>query len=271
VASRAVSPARAWWILMGAAVRTTLAYRGNLANIVLGSVALQGAQLLFIGVLLSRFDEIGGWGFREIALLFAMRLCAHAACTIPFGQHSAIDFLVNEGEYDRFLLRPASPFLQLITYRFNAGSLGDLALGLAALATAIAIGPVEWSPGLVVFLVLAILAGGLVEAGVEIALSGLSFRMRATYTLKVTVDNTFADFGAYPLTIFGQLGSYLLTFLLPLAFIAYLPATALLGRTDELQLPEWVAWASPLAGPLIFWAGVAFFRRQSRHYDSPAG
>jgi ABC-2 type transport system permease protein len=256
---------------MGAAVRTTLAYRGNLLNIMLGSVALQGAQLLFIGVILTRFQEIGGWSFQEIALLFAMRLCAHAACTIPFGQHAAIDFLVNEGEYDRFLLRPASPFLQLITFRFNAGSLGDLVLGLAALGVAIAIGPVEWTPLLVLLLIGAIIAGGLVEAGVEIFLSGLSFRMRATYTLKVTVDNTFSDFGAYPLTIFGQVGGLLLTFLLPLAFIAYLPATAILGRTDELVVPAWMAWSSLVVGPLVFLGGVRFFRHQSRHYDSPAG
>lgn len=254
---------------MSASMRTTFAYRGNLVNIALGSVALQGSQLLFIGVLLNRFGSIAGWSFGEIALLFAMRLCAHACCTIPFGQHAAIDFVLNEGDFDRFLLRPANPFVQLITNRFNAGSLGDLVLGIAVLLTAIGFAPVHWNPLLVCFLILAILAGGLVEAGVEVFLSGLAFRLRSTYSLKVTVDNTFANFGAYPLPIFGQIGAYLLTFLLPLAFIAYLPATAILGRTGELWLPGWFAYTSLVVGPLIFWGGYRFFMRQSRQYSSP--
>ena len=254
---------------MSTSVRTTFAYRGNLVNIALGSVALQGSQLLFVGVLLNRFGSLGGWSFGEIALLFAMRLCAHACCTIPFGQHLAIDFILNEGDWDRFLLRPANPFIQLITWRFNAGSIGDLVLGVAVLIAAVGVAPVQWTPLAVVFLVLAILAGGLVEAGSEIFLSGLSFRLRSTYSLKITVDNTFADFGVYPLTIFGQVGSSLLTFVLPLAFIAYLPATALLGRTDELWLPPWFAFSSLIAGPLIFWGGYRFFLRQSRAYTSP--
>lgn len=260
---------RIWWTFMRAAVRTTFAYRGNLVNIALGSVALQGSQLLFVGVLLNRFGSLGGWSFGEIALLFAMRLCAHACCTIPFGQHAALDFIVNEGDWDRFLLRPANPFIQLITNRFNAGSLGDLVLGIAVLIAAVGVAPVDWTPLAVIFLVLAIIAGGLVEAGVAIFLSGFAFRLRSTYSLKVTVDNTFADFGVYPLTIFGQVGSYLLTFLLPLAFIAYLAATALLGRTAELWLPSWFAYSSLLAGPLIFWGGYRFFVRQSRYYSSP--
>lgn len=268
---REVSPLRAWWVLMAASLKVVFAYRSNLVNTALGSVALQGSQLLFVGVLLHRFEEVGGWGFGEVALLFAMRLCAHAVCTVPFGQHSVIDFLINEGDYDRLLLRPVSPFLQLLAWRFNPGSLGDLSLGVVVLVVAAQLAPVDWTPGTVVFLVLAIVAGGLVEAGVQFALSSLSFRLRATWSLKVTVDTTFADFGPYPLGVFGTVGSLALTFVLPLAFIAYLPATALLGRTDELLLPEWAAYSSLAVGPLLFWAGYRAFVHQSRHYDSPAG
>jgi ABC-2 type transport system permease protein len=177
--------------------------------------------------------------------------------------------VINEGEYDRYLLRPANPLVQLLTRGFNAGSLGDGVLGVAALVVGISLVPIDWNPGLVVFLIAAILAGGLVEAGGQIFLSGLSFRLRATYSLKVTVDNTYADFGAYPLTIFGQWGSYLVTFLLPLAFVAYLPATVILGRTDELWLPAWAGFSSLVIGPLVFVGGWRFFLHQSRHYSSP--
>ena len=87
--------------------------------------------------------------------------------------------------------------------------------------------------------------------------------------VKDTVDRVLTDFGAYPMTIFGTAGSWVLTFLIPLAFMAYLPATIILGHTEDLVVPLWMAQGSPLAGPVILAAGIAFFRYMSRYYASP--
>jgi ABC-2 type transport system permease protein len=87
--------------------------------------------------------------------------------------------------------------------------------------------------------------------------------------IKDMVDRVLTDFGAYPMTIFGTAGSWLLTFLVPLAFMAYLPTTVLLDRTEELVVPVWTAQLSPLAGPLLLCLGIAVFRRMSRWYSSP--
>lgn len=269
MASREISPLRTWALLMRASVRATFAYRGNVVNVFFGSIALQGIQLVFISVLLSRFGSIGGWTYQEIALLFAMRLCSHACCTVPFGQHAAIDVIIDTGDYDRFLLRPANTFIQLITARFNPGSLGDLTLGGAVLVVAAHMQEFEWTSLQVILLFAGIIAGGLVEAGVAIFLSGLAFRLRSTVSLKIMVESLITDFGNYPINIFGQFGSLALTFIVPVAFIAFLPATIILGHAEESFLGPWFAYASLVAGPLWFWSGYRFFMRQSRAYSSP--
>ncbi|MFJ3382343.1 ABC transporter permease [Curtobacterium sp. NPDC090217] len=260
---------RQWRILLGAAFRQSLIYKGNLVLMMAGSAALQGTQLLFIGVLLDRFGVIAGWSTAQIAFLYGLRLTAHGVGTVFFGQHLATDQVIREGDYDRFLLRPVPPLVQLLTRWFNLGTLGDLALGLGILVTAITLAPIDWTPWLVVLTIAAAIGGGLLEAGLQIGLAGLSFRLGSTRDLKVSVDNTLTDFGAYPLPVFGPAGIYALTFALPLAFIAYLPATVVLGKTDELLVPVWLAEAAPLAGPLMLAAGWWFFMRQSRHYTSP--
>ncbi|WP_200919279.1 ABC transporter permease [Curtobacterium sp. Leaf261] len=269
--SRAAPPGRLgqWRILLGAAFRSSIIHRGNLVLMVAGSAALQGTQLLFIGVLLDRFGVIAGWSTAQIAFLYGLRLTAHGVGTSLFGQHLATDSVIRLGEYDRFLLRPVSPLVQLLTRYFNLGTLGDLALGFGILGTAIGLAPIDWTPGLVVLTVAAVVGGGLVEAGLQIGLAGLSFRLGSTRDLKVTVDNTFTDFGAYPLPVFGPAGVFALTFALPLAFVAYLPATIVLGKTAELLVPVWFAAVAPLAGPLLLVVGWWFFMRQSRHYTSP--
>jgi hypothetical protein len=34
-------------------------------------------------------------------------------------------------------------------------------------------------------------------------------------------------------------------------------------------VPTWLAWCSPLAGPVVLIIGAVFFRRMSRYYASP--
>lgn len=267
--ARPVPRWRSYLILLGAAWKSMRVHRVNLLFTFLASVALQGTQLAFIGVLLGAFGAIAGWDVADVAFLYGLRLTAHAVCTINFGQHSSSVGLVRNGDWDRFLLRPAGPLMQLLTRFFNPGTLGDLVLGGAILITAATRVDVHWTPWLVLYIIAAAIGGGLVEAGLQIAISGLDFRMGRTSDIKVTVDRILTDFGAYPMKIFGTLGTWLLTFVLPLAFMAYLPATVVLGHTDDLLLPPIVAWLSPLAGPLVLAAGMAFFTWMSRWYISP--
>lgn len=266
-------PLPPWWrqyaILFAAALRAALVYRTNIVGAILGSIVLHGTQILFLTLLLDRFGDLGGWSLGEIALLFAVRACAHACSTVPFGEHLSIDRVVRDGEFDSYLLRPVSPFVQLITRRFHPGTIGDLLLGVGTLAIAVNLVSVEWTIGTIAWLVAAILAGSLVESGIQIALSGLAFRVRSTFAIKVTLDHMFSSFGSYPLVIFGQIGSYLLTFAVPLAFMGYLPVASLLGRTDELWLPAWFVFAPFVVGPLVFALGLLLFHRGIRHYTSP--
>jgi len=82
------------------------------------------------------------------------------------------------------------------------------------------------------------------------------------------LDTVFSNFTNYPLNIFGGVLEFLLTFGVPLAFMAYFPATVLLGRTGELQVNPIFAYGAPLAG--IVWLGVALlvFHHEMRNYQS---
>jgi len=52
------------------------------------------------------------------------------------------------------------------------------------------------------------------------------------------------------------------------AFVAWLPATVLLDKTDTLPVPAWVAWCSPLVGVAAISVAVWVFLRESRQYQS---
>lgn len=267
--ARPIPPWRTYAVLLQGTWRSMRVHRANLVMLFLGSAAIQGTQLAFIGVLLGAFGAIAGWTVGEVAFLYGLRLTAHGVCTINFGQHRSSAMAIRNGDWDRYLLRPAGPLMQMLTRYFNPGTIGDLVLGLAILLIAATMIDVAWNPGLIMFLIAAAISGGLVEAGLQIGLSGLDFRWGPMTRVKDTVDRVLTDFGAYPMAIFGTIGGWLLTFMIPLAFMAYLPATVILGHTDDLVVPLWMAQASPLAGPLLLVAGIGFFRLMSRYYASP--
>jgi ABC-2 type transport system permease protein len=103
---------------------------------------------------------------------------------------------------------------------------------------------------------------------VQIAMSSLSFRYLNTLQLRVAANEVFNVYGNYPFAIFPQVLQYLLTFALPVAFVAYLPASVILDRTDGLHVAAWLAWAAPIIGAILFALAVRLWRRMSRYYQS---
>jgi ABC-2 type transport system permease protein len=43
----------------------------------------------------------------------------------------------------------------------------------------------------------------------------------------------------------------------------------LLGRTDQLPIPAWLAELFPCGGLVVFVIGLTFFNRMTRRYNSP--
>lgn len=263
-----------WWqlragtILLGAAMRGAAQYRADLLFTALAGALYNGTAFLTLWVILDRFDAIAGWSFTDMALLYGMRLMSHGLWALPLNQLIWLSDYVREGILDRFLVRPADVLVQVLTTRLRLNALGDLLAGFAVLVPAVMVSDVDWNPGTATFLVVAVIGGALVEAGFQLGLSGIAFRTVRSDQTRFAVDSVFNSFGGYPTKIFGSVGQWILTVVLPVVFVAYLPASVLLGRIDELGVPAVVAYASPLAGPLIAVAGYRLWRYQLRGYAS---
>ena len=134
------------------------------------------------------------------------------------------------GEFDRFLLRPVNPLIQLITRRFQVTAVGDIVFGVVVLSRHRGGRSASTGRhGRSRFLVAAVIGSALVESAVMLAIASLTFRLLAASPILSVADTVFVTFGPYPLSVLPRAVSYLLTFVLPLAFAAFLPAAILLG------------------------------------------
>ncbi|HVL24821.1 MAG TPA: ABC-2 family transporter protein [Thermomicrobiales bacterium] len=254
--------------LAGASLRSEFQYRANAVSAVISGMIYQLTGFIAVWIIVARFNEIGGWSLAEITFLYGMRLTSHGIFYACFSQLFEADRVMVTGEYDRYLLRPMPPLLQLFTRKLRVNCFGDLIGGLLLLGFASAGVDVAWSPQTVFYLVLAVTGGALVEGAVQIMLGSLSFRFLQTMSLRVTVNEVFNLYGNYPFTIFPKALEYLLTFALPVAFVAFFPASVVLEREDGLHVAPWLAVIAPLVGVGLFLVALRVWRRQSRHYQS---
>lgn len=252
-------------------VRARLEYRTDFVLDILFGILWQSSTLAFASILLTRFSSLGGFPSQGVLLIVGMRLMSHGLYVLAFDNITFLARLVNDGRLDGYLLRPMPLLVQVLISEFRVSAVGDFTVGLTVGGVAVTVSSVHWTVPAVLFGVAAVIGGMFVEAAVQLTLSCLLLRTPATWVLGNWVDRIMGTFGNYPLSVFPPLLRGLFTFVLPLAFIAYLPVLVLLGRTPSNSIDRWLAYGSPVVGIVLFLAAARLWSWSLRYYRSVGG
>jgi ABC-2 type transport system permease protein len=233
----------------------------------IAGLVIEGTGLAVVWTMLSRFNTIRGWTFSEMLYLYGFLMLTSSFTTLVFSFSPGFQWVVREGQFDRYLVRPLPPLVQLMTSRLHVPNVGPFLGGVIIFIAANTLVRIDWSPATGLYLILALIGSCLLQAAFNLVIAGLTFRLLSTNVLFNLVSNLFR-FTYYPLTIFTSPLRFFLTFILPFAFMGYLPATVLLNRTGEISIPVIFAYLAPLAGIILVVPGYWFFSRQIRYYQS---
>lgn len=262
-----VRTARLAWRMERAAIRGQMQYRSNFLSMVALGVVYQGAGFGIVLVVMQSVNTIGGWSLEELAFLYGLRMLAHAVWILPLGHLWSLDQTVREAQFDRYLMRPLSPFVQFLTSRVQLNALGDLLVAVVVLGYSCTLVEIHFSLPVLLYLATAVCGGALIEVSVQVMLSCAVFRTLNTSALRNLADSVFGMLASYPLTIFSSFSQHVLA-ATPIAFVAYFPAALALGKGKSFPVPEWYAALSLPVGLLMALATAAVWRSQMRHYQS---
>ena len=252
-------------------MRAHLAYRGDTITAIALGITWQSSVLVFATVLLSRFPGLGGWTSGGVLLIFGIRLLCHGLYGMVFQPLLQIPFLLEQGYFDGYLVRPMPVYRQVLLVRFPISAFGELISGLFLFAIAVARAHLHWTPLTALYLVAALIGGMLLEAAVQTTLSTLSFRHSVPFAVYMWFDRMIQTFGNYPFSIFPLVARVAMTYLLPIAFVAYLPAAVLMGKAASTGVPVWLAYASPAVGALLYVLARYGWYRALQTYESGSG
>ena len=251
---------------LGVLTRSRLQYRTNFAMMAIGQFLVTGVELTTILVLFQRFSSLRGWTMAEVALFYGL---VNVSFALAEGLGRGFDHfytLVRTGEFDRLLLRPRGPALQVAALDLALFRIGRFAQGLLVLIWAATALHVEWTLVRLAFLAASILGGACFFIGAYVLQATLAFWTVDSIQVFNIITNGGVQAAQFPLAIYRRWYRVFFTTVVPLAFVAYYPGLALLGRGGGIPVP--VQWLGPLVGLLFLLVSLQVFRLGVRHYRS---
>jgi ABC-2 type transport system permease protein len=225
---------------------------------------IQFGGIAFIALIFRQIPDLLGWTFYDLLFIYGF-------ANIPRGiDHMFTDYLwllagnvIVNGEFDRYLLRPMHPLFQIIAQRFQPDGVGEVIIGVILVVYASVKGGIEFSPFKIMMFIVFILFSTLIYTSIKLILASLAFWLKRSQSI-LFMFYSMSDFAKYPLEIYHKFIRSFITYIVPFALTAYVPASYFLGAAE---LAPTLALVIGI-GILAFTFGYYLFNKGMKQYES---
>lgn len=263
-----VEAIRIYRIIGGARVRSDLQYRVSFALFTLSQFTITALDFVAILVVFSNVPALAGWSLGEVAFLYGLGNFAFGLADLFVGSIEYVQVEIRTGSFDRLLLRPASPLVQVLADRFSLRRLGKVAEGVLVFAIGCRVAGIHWTAARIAMTALSVVTGATIFSALWVLTSCVCFWWVEAREAQNALTYGGNYLSQYPIGIYGAWLRRLLAYTVPVAFVNYFPAVYVLDRRDRLGLPSWVPFASPLVALVTVLIASTMWRVAVRHYRS---
>lgn len=247
---------------LSASLKEMLMYRLDCIAGMVSQLLTQFVEVIFIWITFQNTDNLAGWNFEQILLLYGITLISIGISDFCFDALYDIGpKYIREGDFDKILLRPVHPLISIIGSSNEFTSLGYFGLGLfmtIAMLIKLAI-PVTF------ILILKIVFFSIIGAAIIGAINTI-FSIASFWTYKSNeVIWTFYKiytFAQYPIDIYNGFIKFLITYILPYVFVAYYPTMNYLG------MDKYMIYLSPIVAIVLWIIAVKVWNWALKKYRS---
>ena len=249
------------------AYMTIIEYPSNIAGWMISNPLQFIMGFAIIKFVVESFGEINGWNYGQLAFLYGLSVISHALSMIFFVQGWFMGYYVIEGDFDRYLTRPLGVLYQFFFTNINIFGVTDLIPGVLVFIYGCVKSGVSVNL-LFILQVVVILAGAtLIRGGIYILLGSTSFHTRSAVDFGQYTQEIMDKTTMYPLSMYPESMQFILTFLIPVGWISFYPASALLeiGSGYSGLIVPFITLA---VGILVMLIAGAYFNMGLRKYES---
>lgn len=187
--------------------------------------------ILSIYFIISSIPSLDGWKIEEIGFLYGFSMLPVAFDHLFSDDLWMVAYRkVQNGEMDRYFLRPVPVLFQVIAETFQPEGFGEMIVGIVMIVMCGNLVNVNWSFGMIMMLIIATIFGALIITSLKILVSSLAFRFKRSGPLLQIVYN-FINYTRYPVSIYPRFIQMILIFVFPFALVISLPIETLLFNT----------------------------------------
>lgn len=231
----------------------------------------QFAGIFFLYLVFEQVPHLNGWTLEQLIFIYGF-------AQIPRGlDHLFTDNIwlvawrmVINGDFDRYMLRPMNVFFQVIAEKLQPDALGELLVGTILIVRSVSAGVVIVDVPHVLLFVVSVVAGAVIYTSIKLFFASLSFWVKQSGPF-LQVAYELADFAKYPTEIYAKAIRFIITWVIPFAFVAYLPASYFLGVNGFFGANVSNAFVvlTECLIALLFWCvAYAVFKRGIARYES---
>lgn len=244
-------------------LRSSMQYKLSFFLMIIGRFFVAFGGFLSIYFLFSGFTNIKGYTMGEVLLCFSVMQMSFACAECIARGFSVFSFIVNKGEFDRMLVRPVSPILQVLGSRFELGRIGPMLSAMVMLVVGIRNCEIVWTISRVFCFAFMLFGGVLLFSGLfMIGATICFFSIEDGGSINVLTYGA-KEHGKYPIDIYGKNMMRFCTYVIPYTLIQYYPLQYVLGKSDN-----WYYGFYPFGAVVFLTLCYIFWRFGVRHYAS---
>lgn len=189
---------------------------------------LQLATVVFFYALFTNIPSIQGWEYHEVLLIYGLFQLSYGVFGFLFWALYDFGNILVSGTFDGALMRPVSSlFLQLSK---GMSDIGGLVLGGCLIGYSIWNGTLHLSALNLLMLAVFLVCGITLFACFYTLIASVNFWMENSSRPLLNMFSLCTQFARYPLTIYQRSIKILFTWVLPLGFIGFYPASFFLQK-----------------------------------------
>ncbi len=170
-------------------------------------------------VFFSLKSDFGGYTFEDQMLAVALCTVTYGMTFLFFAGVGYISKYIEQGALDKYLTKPKSPLIGVLTSKTQISALGDLLFGLVIFFI--------YYHNIVQFLLFIVCAffSFLIMLSFFIIVNSITFWFIRFADTKQAITDSYISFSLYPYTVFGKVVTVLMHTIIPVGFAIYLPVT----------------------------------------------
>lgn len=228
-----------------------LAYRMDFFLEAFTEIFNHGANLLVILLLFNQVPLLKGYSKEQLIFIYGFFLIPYGIFSAFFGNLYQIpEKYILQGELDRVLIRPMNKLLQVIMETMTLEDLTSCLVGLILMYYTSIILHISWSLWDIPVIFILAIGASLIYGGLFIIIASTGFWIEGSLTI-VPVLYNLSSYGRYPINIFKGFIRFVLTWIIPFAFVGFYPAAYFL-KIEEYKI---YSFLTPVIGGIFFLVG----------------